>query len=83
MATALGFDHSLNGTGECFGCHQASVTSNTPSATPAAMMAASMGCIRSSQPRIMSVGMLVSIASLAPIIIEELIAALSGGPDAG
>ena len=29
MATALGFDHSLNGTGECFGCHQASVTSNT------------------------------------------------------
>ncbi|HET6438636.1 MAG TPA: cytochrome c3 family protein [Anaeromyxobacter sp.] len=25
MATLLGFDHSLNGTGDCFGCHQATV----------------------------------------------------------
>jgi len=24
-ATAIGFDHALNGTGECFGCHQATV----------------------------------------------------------
>ena len=26
MATLLGFDHSVNGTGDCFGCHQATVT---------------------------------------------------------
>jgi hypothetical protein len=25
MATLLGFDHSLNGTGDCYGCHQATV----------------------------------------------------------
>lgn len=25
MATLLGFDHALNGTGDCYGCHQASV----------------------------------------------------------
>ncbi len=28
MASLLGFDHSLNGTGDCFGCHQATVTAN-------------------------------------------------------
>jgi hypothetical protein len=28
MATLLGFDHSVNGTGDCFGCHQATVTAN-------------------------------------------------------
>lgn len=28
-ATLLGFDHSINGTGDCFGCHQATVTANT------------------------------------------------------
>ncbi len=27
--TALGFDHSLNGSGDCFGCHQATVTAAT------------------------------------------------------
>lgn len=26
MATLLGFDHSLDGTGECFGCHLATIT---------------------------------------------------------
>ena len=26
MAALLGFDHALNGTGDCFGCHQATVT---------------------------------------------------------
>ncbi|MBX7100484.1 MAG: hypothetical protein K1X89_22390 [Myxococcaceae bacterium] len=26
MATLLGFDHSINGSGDCFGCHQATVT---------------------------------------------------------
>ncbi len=26
MATLLGFDHSVNGTGDCYGCHQATVT---------------------------------------------------------
>ncbi len=25
MATLLGFDHSINGTGDCFGCHQSTV----------------------------------------------------------
>ncbi len=29
VATLLGFDHSINGTGDCFGCHQATVTANT------------------------------------------------------
>ncbi len=29
MATLLGFDHSVNGTGDCFGCHQATATANT------------------------------------------------------
>jgi len=29
MAALLGFDHSMNGTGDCFGCHQATVTANT------------------------------------------------------
>lgn len=29
MAALLGFDHSLNGTGECFGCHQATVTAGS------------------------------------------------------
>lgn len=28
MATLLGFDHSINGTGDCFGCHQATVAAN-------------------------------------------------------
>ncbi len=28
-STALGFDHSVNGTGDCFGCHQASVTAGS------------------------------------------------------
>ncbi len=27
--TAVGFDHALNGSGDCFGCHQATVTANT------------------------------------------------------
>ncbi|MBX7099987.1 MAG: hypothetical protein K1X89_19895 [Myxococcaceae bacterium] len=27
--TAVGFDHALNGTGDCFGCHQATVTAGT------------------------------------------------------
>ena len=27
--TALNFDHSINGTGDCAGCHQATVTANT------------------------------------------------------
>jgi hypothetical protein len=26
MTTLLGFDHSINGTGDCFGCHQATVS---------------------------------------------------------
>ena len=29
MATLLGFDHSINGTGDCFGCHQATVAAGT------------------------------------------------------
>ncbi|HET6147127.1 MAG TPA: hypothetical protein VFH68_06310, partial [Polyangia bacterium] len=29
MATALGFDHATNGAGECFGCHQATVSAST------------------------------------------------------
>jgi hypothetical protein len=29
MNTALGFDHATNGTGECLGCHTATVTANT------------------------------------------------------
>ncbi len=28
IATAIGFDHRLNGTGDCFACHQATVTAN-------------------------------------------------------
>lgn len=28
-AALLGFDHAVNGTGDCFGCHQATVTANT------------------------------------------------------
>ncbi len=28
MATLLGFDHSVNGSGDCFGCHQATVVAN-------------------------------------------------------
>jgi hypothetical protein len=28
-ATLLGFDHTLNGTGDCFGCHQATVTAGS------------------------------------------------------
>jgi Cytochrome c7 and related cytochrome c len=28
-ATLVGFDHSQNGTGDCFGCHQATVTAGT------------------------------------------------------
>ena len=28
-ATLIGFDHAQNGTGECFGCHQATVTAGT------------------------------------------------------
>jgi len=27
--TALGFDHSINGSGDCLGCHQATVVANT------------------------------------------------------
>ncbi len=27
-ATLIGFDHAANGTGDCFGCHQATVTAN-------------------------------------------------------
>ncbi len=29
VATLLGFDHALNGTGDCFGCHQATVVAGT------------------------------------------------------
>ena len=29
MATLIGFDHSINGTGNCFGCHQATVAAST------------------------------------------------------
>jgi len=29
MAALLGFDHALSGTGDCFGCHQATVTAGT------------------------------------------------------
>ena len=29
MAALLGFDHSINGTGDCVGCHQATVVANT------------------------------------------------------
>ena len=29
VAALIGFDHAANGTGDCFGCHQATVTANT------------------------------------------------------
>ena len=29
MAQLLGFDHSINGTGDCYGCHQATVTAGS------------------------------------------------------